>query len=181
MVNLERTCVLLFYYFLCFKVNLTNTAWWIFTRLYFCGGESWPNYFGKKVNWWRILTYWFCWKGEQRWRLEVGRFKMPFDGWITYKRRKYYRPRPKHILLFEKHGLKLALAVWKTKTKIDRASQLFFFNDCLSQVEKKIVLNFKKNCYIFSFTFTIVMIFSPCYAGIRMFLTNKDHVCVMIF
>ena len=21
-----------------------KSAWWIFTQLYFCGGESWPNY-----------------------------------------------------------------------------------------------------------------------------------------
>ena len=59
-VNLERTCVLLFYYFLYFKVNLdlekNKSAWWIFTQLYFCGGETWPNYFGKEVNWWWILT-----------------------------------------------------------------------------------------------------------------------------
>ena len=82
MVNLERTCVLLFYYFLYFKVNIDLTkkksAWWIFTQIYFCGGESWPNYFGKEVNWW------FCWKGEQKWRLEVGRFKMPFDACINW-------------------------------------------------------------------------------------------------
>ena len=60
MVNLERTCVLLFYYFLCLKANLdlekNKSAWWIFTQLYFCYGESWPNYFGKEVNWWWILT-----------------------------------------------------------------------------------------------------------------------------
>ena len=60
MVNLGRTCVLLFYYFLCLKVNLdlakNKSAWWIFTQLYFRGGESWPNYFGKEVNWWWILT-----------------------------------------------------------------------------------------------------------------------------
>ena len=53
-----------------------KSAWWIFTQLYFRGGESWPNYFGKEVN---------CWKGEQRWRLEVGRFKMPFDVCIKSK------------------------------------------------------------------------------------------------
>ena len=78
-VNLERTS---FCRFLCLKVNLdlekTNqlgesspnfiflhlnldlekknkSAWWIFTQLYFRGGESWPNYFGKEVNWWWIL------------------------------------------------------------------------------------------------------------------------------
>ena len=34
-------------------------------------GESWPN-------------KWFSLKGQQRWRLEVGRFKMPFDGWISF-------------------------------------------------------------------------------------------------
>ena len=47
-----------FYCFIIFfisKWNLTYkkvSAWWIFTRLYFCGGESWPIYFGKAVNWW---------------------------------------------------------------------------------------------------------------------------------
>ena len=54
----------LFYYFLYFKVNLdpeknkqTNkSAWRIFTQLYICGGESWPNYLGNDVNWWWILT-----------------------------------------------------------------------------------------------------------------------------
>ena len=61
MVNLERTYVLLFYYFLCLKANLdlekkNKSAWWIFTQLHFRGGESWPNYFGKEVNWWWILT-----------------------------------------------------------------------------------------------------------------------------
>ena len=35
------------------------------------------------MNWWWILTLRFCWKGEQRWRLEVGRFKMVFDGCIS--------------------------------------------------------------------------------------------------
>ena len=59
-VNLERTCILLFYYFLCLKANLdlekNKSAWWIFTQLYFHGDESWPNYFGKEVNWWWILT-----------------------------------------------------------------------------------------------------------------------------
>ena len=82
-VNLERTFILLFYYFLCLKVNLDlekhKSVWWIFTQLYFCGGEPWPNYVGKEVNWWWILTYRFCWKREQRWRVEVGRFKMSFD------------------------------------------------------------------------------------------------------
>ena len=33
-----------------------KSVWWIFTQLYFRGGESWPNYFGKEVNWWWILT-----------------------------------------------------------------------------------------------------------------------------
>ena len=62
MVNLKRTWVLLFYYFLCLKVNLdleknnewTKTVnlhptlfprWWILTHL-----------FWKEVNWWWILT-----------------------------------------------------------------------------------------------------------------------------
>ena len=35
------------------------------------------------MNWWWILTLWFCWKGEQRWRLEVGRFKISFDACIN--------------------------------------------------------------------------------------------------
>ena len=88
MVNLERTCILLFYYFLYFKVNLprkNKPAWWIFTQFYFWDCESWPNYFGKEVNWWWILTWRFRWNGEQRWRLEVGRFKMPFDACISTK------------------------------------------------------------------------------------------------
>ena len=86
MVNLERTCVLLFYYFLCLKVNLdlekTNQL-----------GESSPNFIFAVVNLdpiilekrWIDGESWpndFCWKGELRWRLKVGRFKMPFDGCI---------------------------------------------------------------------------------------------------
>ena len=63
------------------KIN--ESAWWIFTLLYFRGGESWPNCFGKEVNWWWILTLRFCWKGEQRWRLEVGRFKMALTHALT--------------------------------------------------------------------------------------------------
>ena len=46
-------------------VNLDPIIWekrWI-------DGESWPSD--------------FCWKGEQRWRLEVGRFKMPFDACVS--------------------------------------------------------------------------------------------------
>ena len=68
MVNLERTCVLSFYYFLYLEVNLdlekNKSAWWIFTQLYFAlvnldptilekksiDGESWPNNFVEKVN-----------------------------------------------------------------------------------------------------------------------------------
>ena len=68
------------------KIN--KSAWWIFTLIYLRGGESWPNCFWKEVNWCWILTQRFCWKGEQRWRLEVGRFKMPFDAcimWYTAK------------------------------------------------------------------------------------------------
>ena len=74
--------------FLYLKVNLDlekKSAWWIFTQLYFCDDESWPNCYRKKVNWWWILNQRFCWKGEQRWRLEVGRFKMPFDALIKAK------------------------------------------------------------------------------------------------
>ena len=33
-----------------------KSAWWIFTQLYFRGGESSPNCYRKKVNWWWILT-----------------------------------------------------------------------------------------------------------------------------
>ena len=43
MVNLERTCVLLFNYFLCLKANLDlekQISLVIFTQLYFRGGES---------------------------------------------------------------------------------------------------------------------------------------------
>ena len=87
MVNLERTCILLSYYFVYLKVNFdlekNKSAWRIFTQPYFCGGESWPNCFGKEVSWWWILTQRFCGKGEQRWRLELGRFKMPFDACIS--------------------------------------------------------------------------------------------------
>ena len=57
MVNLERTCVLLFYYFLCLKVNLdlekTNqlgdlhptlfSRWWILTQLFWKRGELMVN------------------------------------------------------------------------------------------------------------------------------------------
>ena len=60
MVNLERMFVLLFYYFfLCESESSprkNKSAWWIFTHDYFRGGKSWPNYFGKEVNWWWILT-----------------------------------------------------------------------------------------------------------------------------
>ena len=77
-----------FYSFIIFSFEsesfpkISKSASWFFTQLYFHGGESWLNCFRKKVNWWWILTYRFCWKGEQRWRLEVGRFKMPFDACI---------------------------------------------------------------------------------------------------
>ena len=68
MVDLERTCVLLFYYFLCLKANLdqeiTNQLGesspnFIFTVVNldpiilekrWIDGESWPNDFVKKVN-----------------------------------------------------------------------------------------------------------------------------------
>ena len=83
-VNREWTGVLLFSLFESeFWRRKNKSAWWIFTQLYFCGSESWPNYYRKKVNWWWILTQRFCWKGEQRWRLEVGRFKIPFDTCIN--------------------------------------------------------------------------------------------------
>ena len=66
MVNLERTCILLFYYFL-WKWILTRknkSAWGIFTQLIFTvvnldpiifekrwiDGESWPNDYVEKVN-----------------------------------------------------------------------------------------------------------------------------------
>ena len=51
-VNLEWTDILLFYYFVYLKVNLdlekNKSAWWIFTQLYLCHGESWPNCYTKK-------------------------------------------------------------------------------------------------------------------------------------
>ena len=68
MVNLERTCVLLFYYFLCLKVNLdlekTNQLGESSPNFIFAvvnldpiilekrwiDGESWPNDFVEKVN-----------------------------------------------------------------------------------------------------------------------------------
>ena len=69
MANLEWTCILLFYYFLCLKVNLdlekNKSVWWIFTQLFFSrrwilthllkkkrwtDSESWPNDFVEKVN-----------------------------------------------------------------------------------------------------------------------------------
>ena len=60
-----------------------KSPWWIFTQLYFRGSESWLQLFWKRGAWWWILTHRFCWKGElQRWILEVGRFKIPFDKCI---------------------------------------------------------------------------------------------------
>ena len=76
MVNLERTCVLLFYYFLCLKVNLDLEK----SKSAFCesspnfifavvnldpivlekrwiDGESWPNDFVEKVNWGEDLRW----------------------------------------------------------------------------------------------------------------------------
>ena len=68
MVNLERTCVLLFYYFLYFKVNLDlektkqlgeSSPNFIFAvvnldpiifEMRWIDGESWPNDFDEKVN-----------------------------------------------------------------------------------------------------------------------------------
>ena len=86
MVNLEQA----FFFVLSFCLfeseswpRMNKSAWWIFTQLFFCGGEFWPNCFTKEVNWWWILTQQFCCKGEQRWRFEVGRFKMPFDGCLA--------------------------------------------------------------------------------------------------
>ena len=86
MVNLERTFDLLFYYFLCLKANLDLEKtirlmnlhptlfswWWILTQLFWKRGELMVN---------PDLT--IFWKGEQRWRLEVGRFKLPFDACIN--------------------------------------------------------------------------------------------------
>ena len=57
-------------------------------------GESLPNFIFAVVNLdpivlekrWTDGESWplrFCWKGEQRWRLEVGRFKMAFDACIN--------------------------------------------------------------------------------------------------
>ena len=66
--NLERTCVLLFYYFLCLKANLNlekpnqlgeSSPYFIFAVVNldpnilekrWIGGESWPNNFVEKVN-----------------------------------------------------------------------------------------------------------------------------------
>ena len=86
MVNLERTCILLFYYFLCLKVNPDLEKAYqlgesspdfifgvvnldpIILEKGWIDGESWPKDFVGKVN--------------QRWRLEVGRFKISFDACI---------------------------------------------------------------------------------------------------
>ena len=87
MVNLKRTCVLLFYYFLYLKVNLdlekTNQLGESSPNFVFAlvnldpiilvkrwiDGESWPNDFVEKVN-----------RGKDL--IEVGRFKMSFDASI---------------------------------------------------------------------------------------------------
>ena len=68
MVNLERICVLLFYYFIYFKSESwprkKKSAWWNSIQFYFVvvnlnwtvlekmrtDGESWPNDFDEKVN-----------------------------------------------------------------------------------------------------------------------------------
>ena len=75
MVNLERTCVLLFYYFLCLKANLglekTNQLGESSPNFIFAvvnldsiilekrwiDGESWPNNFIEKVNWGEDLRW----------------------------------------------------------------------------------------------------------------------------
>ena len=81
MVNLEQTCVLLFSLFESESWPRRNKpASWIFTQLYL--SRRW------------ILTQLFWKRGElmvnpdltillKRWRLEVGRFKMPFDTCIS--------------------------------------------------------------------------------------------------
>ena len=89
MANLEWTCILLFYYFLCLKVNLDLEKKQIslvnlHPTFFFTAVNLDPLVKEKKVNWQWILTKRFCWKGEQRWRLEVGRFKMPFDACIRF-------------------------------------------------------------------------------------------------
>ena len=86
-MNLERTGVLLFYYFVYLKVNLdlekTNPLDEPSPNFIFAAANLDPIVIEKKVNWWWILTYRFCWKRKQRWRLEVSRFKMPFDACIN--------------------------------------------------------------------------------------------------
>ena len=60
MVNLERTCVLLFYYFLYFKVNLalekTNQLGESSSKFIFALVNLDPIILEKEVNWWWILT-----------------------------------------------------------------------------------------------------------------------------
>ena len=68
------------------KWILTENKWISLVNLYLTLFSRWwilTQCFWKEVNWWRILTLRFCWKGEQRWRLEVGRFKMAFDACIN--------------------------------------------------------------------------------------------------
>ena len=73
-------------WWICLKMNhdleKNKSAWWIFIQLNFQGDEYLPNCYGKEVNWWSILTQRFWWKGEQRWTLEEGRFKMQIDARI---------------------------------------------------------------------------------------------------
>ena len=59
MVNLERACALLFYYFVYLQVNLDlekNQLDESSPNFIFAGGKSFLNCFGQAVNWWWILT-----------------------------------------------------------------------------------------------------------------------------
>ena len=51
----------------------------------FPGQKSWLNCFENEVNWLWILTLQLPSSGKQRWRLEVGRFKLVFDGCIKIR------------------------------------------------------------------------------------------------
>ena len=87
MVNLEWTCdnERMFYCCIYLKVNLdlekNKSAWWIFTQLYFCSSESLLNCFGKKGEQ-MVNLYPTILKGESRWRLEEGEFKIAIDTYI---------------------------------------------------------------------------------------------------
>ena len=82
-----------------------------------------------------------------------------------------------HIIVW-KMGSKISASCEENNNQNRPSVPTNFFNDCLSQV-KIIVWNSKISCN-FSSTTTIMMIFLPCYAGIRQLFTNKDNDCVMI-